>query len=61
MSVRIDFDSWLGRRDSNPDTQIQSPSEPESNQQNQQLSPADSGKVRQNPQRRRNTMGRWLD
>ena len=44
---------WLGGRDSNPDTQIQSLSEDAPTQEDQQLNPANHGKNRQNPQRRR--------
>jgi hypothetical protein len=45
---------WLGGRDSNPDTQIQSPSESEANQQDQRLNLAKRGQLRQNPQCSRN-------
>ncbi len=45
---------WLGRRDSNPDTQIQSSFEAQAAQWNQELSSANCGEVRQNPQCRRN-------
>jgi hypothetical protein len=45
---------WLGGRDSNPDTQIQSLISPVDFKQNQQLNSANRGRVRQNPQRRRN-------
>jgi hypothetical protein len=41
---------WLGGRDSNPDTQIQSLSKGEANKQDQQLRPAKRGKGWQNPQ-----------
>jgi hypothetical protein len=50
-------DEWLGRRDSNPDTQIQSSLQPQAAQQDQGLNPAKSGEVRQNPQYRRNNNG----
>ena len=46
---------WLGGRDSNPDTQIQSLISPVDSKGNQQLRSANRGRVRQNPQRRRNT------
>ncbi|HZQ54461.1 MAG TPA: site-specific integrase [Bryobacteraceae bacterium] len=45
---------WLGGRDSNPDTQIQSFLQAQADQQNQQLSSADCGGVRPNPQYSRN-------
>src|SRR5579863_10482161 len=45
---------WLGGRDSNPDTQIQSLISPVDSKGNQQLRSAKRGKVRQNPQRGRN-------
>jgi hypothetical protein len=45
---------WLGGRDSNPDTQIQSSLEGPSGQYNQGVSSADQGQVRQNPQHGRN-------
>jgi hypothetical protein len=45
---------WLGGRDSNPDTQLQSLSEPPAPQQDQALSPAKHGQLRQNPQYSRN-------
>jgi hypothetical protein len=44
---------WLGGRDSNPDTQIQSLSEVQPPQQDQLLRPAKHGQLRQNPQYRR--------
>jgi hypothetical protein len=47
---------WLGRRDSNPDLQIQSPNQEQENITDQQLSKADWGEVRQNPQHRRNNV-----
>jgi len=46
---------WLGRRDSNPDTQIQSPLNAPTAQLNQQHSAANQGEVGQNPQHGRNT------
>ena len=46
--------NWLGGRDSNPDTQIQSLKPPADSKADQQPNSADSGKVRQNPQPRRN-------
>jgi hypothetical protein len=46
---------WLGRRDSNPDTQIQSPYQSEPAQQNQQGTAAKIGEVRQQAQYGRNT------
>ena len=46
---------WLGGRDSNPDTQIQSLISPTDSEGNQQLESETRGRVRQNPQRRRNT------
>jgi len=46
---------WLGGRDSNPDTQIQSPSPPIDSKPAQQLTSANSRQDRQNPQCRRNT------
>ena len=45
---------WLGRRDSNPDTQIQSPSDPAWAQLDQQLSSAELREVGQNAQCERN-------
>jgi hypothetical protein len=47
---------WLGGRDSNPDTQIQSPFEAHENKADQQLSSANLGEVRQNPQQCRNEL-----
>jgi len=48
---------WLGGRDSNPDTQIQSLISPPDSKANQQLRSAKRGRVRQNPQRRRKKSG----
>jgi hypothetical protein len=45
---------WLGRRDSNPDTQIQSLFQVEADQSDQQLNLAKAGEIRQNPQHGRN-------
>ena len=45
--------TWLGRRDSNPDTQIQSSLKSAPAQSDQQLSPANLGEVGQNPQHAR--------
>jgi hypothetical protein len=45
---------WLGGRDSNPDTQIQSSIEVLPNQQDQALTAADLEHVGQNPQYSRN-------
>jgi hypothetical protein len=45
---------WLGGRDSNPDTQIQSLISPTDSKGNQQLTSADRGRALQTPQRRRN-------
>ena len=45
---------WLGRRDSNPDTQIQSHSADHLNKEDKALSSANQGEPRQNPQRPRN-------
>jgi hypothetical protein len=47
-------EKWLGGRDSNPDTQIQSPNKYLSFQQDQALSGADLEQLRQNPQHGRN-------
>ena len=47
---------WLGGRDSNPDTQIQSPLGPAENETDQQLGSANLGEVRQNPQQCRNEL-----
>jgi hypothetical protein len=44
---------WLGGRDSNPDTQIQSLSEDAASKEDQQPSPANRAQTGQNPQRRR--------
>ena len=44
---------WLGGRDSNHDMQIQNLLSPADSKGNQQLSSANRGRVRQNPQRRR--------
>jgi len=46
--------TWLGGRDSNPDTQIQSLSAPPDSKENQQDDSANAGKARQNPQHSRN-------
>jgi hypothetical protein len=48
-----------GTQGFDPDTQIQSSSEGEENKANQQLSSANYGEVRQNPQRRRNEKNEW--
>src|SRR5579885_3449251 len=53
-SRRAGENQWLGGRDSNPDTQIQSFLQAQADQQNQQLSSADCGGVRPNPQYSRN-------
>ena len=45
---------WLGRRDSNPDTQIQSPFEVRTPQSDQQYTTVDHGELRQSPQCTRN-------
>src|SRR5579884_3988073 len=45
---------WLGGRDSNPDTQIQSPIEALDPQQDQALRLAEFGELQQDPQRGRN-------
>jgi hypothetical protein len=45
---------WLGGRDSNPDTQIQSSFEAQADQQNQSLSTVKREQLRQNPQYSRN-------
>jgi hypothetical protein len=45
---------WLGGRDSNPDTQIQSLFDRQPDQSNQPLSSANCEQSRQNPQYRRN-------
>jgi len=46
---------WLGRRDSNPDTQIQSPSDGAADQQNQGVTEEEVEGVRQKTQCSRNT------
>jgi len=53
--------SWLGRRDSNPDTQIQSSSKDESAQSDQKVSSANQGEVGQNPQHGRNKPPEFRD
>jgi hypothetical protein len=45
---------WLGGRDSNPDTQIQSPLHTLPLQHHQQDTSADHGQIRQTPQQTRN-------
>jgi hypothetical protein len=45
---------WLGGRDSNPDTQIQSPFGASDSEGNQSLGSANHGEVRQDPQHHRN-------
>jgi hypothetical protein len=45
---------WLGGRDSNPDRQIQSPSQADGEKEDQGLGSGSQEEVRQNPQHRRN-------
>jgi hypothetical protein len=52
---------WLGARDSNPDTQIQSSLGLQANPQDQRLSPAKWRELRQNPQYSRNEDDRFSD
>ena len=47
-------DHWLGGRDSDPDTQIPSPSGSNESKEDQRPDSADHGEVRQNTQPRRN-------
>jgi hypothetical protein len=51
---QVILNQWLGGRDSNPDTQIQSSFDHSPNQRVQRLSTAKHGKLRQNPQGSRN-------
>jgi hypothetical protein len=54
LREQLPQNEWLGGRDSNPDTQIQSLSEDREGTGNQQLGPAECGEGRQNPQDSRN-------
>src|SRR5438105_6210231 len=53
-SAKVLQNVWLGGRDSNPDTQIQSSLQGAEGKEDQRLEPADQGEPRQNAQRRRN-------
>jgi len=48
------MNEWLGRRDSNPDTQIQSSLKSPAAQSDEQVSSANQREVGQNPQHERN-------
>jgi hypothetical protein len=52
--VEVPEKNWLPPRDSNPDMLIQSPFPDSENKENPRLRSANSGKVLQNPQPRRN-------
>jgi hypothetical protein len=59
--VEVFGNEWLGRRDSNPDTQIQSSLDVLAAQSNEQVSSANCGEVEQNPQHSRNAEARSED
>jgi hypothetical protein len=51
---KMELEDWLGGRDSNPDRQIQSPSQVDAGKEDQRVVSASQEEVLENPQHLRN-------